>query len=67
MDKEKLVRDLVNTFNDRDQLHVAYKEKMKSIFFYFSEALASEVETKEDFDLMKFIDSFVEERFTPHG
>jgi hypothetical protein len=67
MDKEKLVRDLVDTFNDHDQLHVAYKEKMKSIFFYFSEVLASEVETKEDFDLMKFIDSFVEERFTPHG
>ncbi len=67
MDKEKIVRDLMNTFNDRDQLHEAYKQRMKSIFFYFAEMLAKEIEDKEDFDLIKFIDSFVEERFTPNG
>lgn len=61
-EKEKLVRDLVNTYNDRDELHIAYKERMKSIFFAFFEFMS---EKNENLSLEEWIDSFVEERFKP--
>ncbi len=65
--KEKIVRDLVNTFNDRDELHKAYKEKMKHIFADFVSAY---LECRTDKDCSKisledFIDAYVETRFTP--
>jgi len=67
-DKEKLVRDLVNTFNDRDELHVAYKQKMKDIIAEtISEFIVFLAESQPDDDQMiaDWIDNFVEERFKP--
>ena len=65
-DKEKLVRELVDTFNDRDELHIAYKVKMKEIILMaiceFIEYLNQD-ETKLDLDMVKWIDKFVEEKF----
>lgn len=65
--KEKLVRDLVNTFNDRDELHMAYKKRMKHILADFIE---SYMESRTDQDLRElsltdFIDAYVETRFKP--
>jgi hypothetical protein len=64
MNKEKLVRDLVNTFNDRDELHMAYKEKVKQILHNFVEALSGPLQ-EEEFDMNAFIEEFVESRFKP--
>lgn len=69
-DKEKLVRDLVNTFNDRDEIHMAYKSKMKGIFLDFFCCIISNFDNTNDEDitpgmLVSFIDSYVEERFRP--
>jgi len=67
--KEKIVRDLVNTFNDRDELHVAYKEKMKDILLHciceFMEFLDESAKNEIEIDLDKWINNFVEERFKP--
>lgn len=67
--KEKLVRALVNTFNDRDELHIEYKKKMKEILSIFASALAQRIiaEEEKEFDLREFIDIFVEERFKPQN
>ena len=67
-DKEKIVRDLVNTFNDRDELHEAYKNKMKSIIFNFAdEFILAMAESKITTELLiwEFVDTYVEERFKP--
>ena len=64
--KEKIVRDLVNTFNERDELHAEYKARMKIILldFYYDSAYADpEFATRED--LISFIENFVETRFKP--
>ena len=65
--KEKLVRDLVNTFNDRDELHEAYKKKMKEIF---SDLISVYLECRSDAECSKisltdFIDAYIETRFKP--
>lgn len=69
MDNEKIVRDLVNTFNDRDHLHLAYKNRMKYILLNFFCAIHVEYESYSNEidpdDLMKFIDTYVEEHFKP--
>lgn len=67
MDKEKLVRNLVNTFNDRDELHEAYKSKMKQIFidFYCTLEYFYETDASPSQEILKFIDNYVEERFRP--
>jgi hypothetical protein len=66
-DKEKIVRGLVNTFHDRNELHIAYKKRMKVIFSQFIDAFVVHAESLEDheadFDIAVFIDRFVEERF----
>jgi hypothetical protein len=65
-DKEKLVRDLVNTFNDRDELHKSYKSKMKEIILMsiveFIEFFKNN-ECKTNLDVIQWVDKFVEERF----
>lgn len=72
MDKEKLVRDLVNTFEDRDILHFMYKKKMREILSIFIGEflgifLKNQKIENDDFEiyLEKWIDDFVEERFKP--
>ena len=70
MDKEKIVRDLVNTFNDRDQLHAAYKKRMKGIFFDFfcciTENFEDQPEENINIQMIKsFINQYVEQRFKP--
>jgi hypothetical protein len=63
MDKEKIVRDLVNTFNDRDELHIAYKAKLKKILINFALALEEYEEdapSKEGISLYEFVDVYVE-------
>jgi hypothetical protein len=75
-DKEKLVRDLVNTFEDRDVLHNAYIIKMKEIIdcafreFSLDENYVQKIMSctciKEANALLgEWIDQFVEERFKP--
>ncbi|MCF1193150.1 hypothetical protein LRR18_16295 [Mangrovimonas sp. AS39] len=64
MDKEKLVRDLVNSFKDRDELHTTYKKRMKEIISsafinFFNDCNNCEVSISE------WVDNFVEERFKP--
>ena len=70
MDKEKLVRDLVNTFDDRDSLHKAYKERMKNIIEYaiydFMHFLMKINENEIEKSSMKeWIDDWVEKNFKP--
>ena len=68
MDKKKLVEDLVNTFNDRDELHLAYKEKMKEIITYAFLEFGNFANDNPDAtgeDVEKWIDYFVEEHFKP--
>ena len=64
--KEKLVRDLVNTFNDGDELHKAYKKKMTDILFqcfeYYADWLKKDGPMPE---LKDIIDQFVEIHFKP--
>lgn len=65
--KEKIVKDLVNTFNDRDELHKAYKERMKAILWDF---MSDYLECRSDkecskISLVEFIDAYVETRFKP--
>jgi hypothetical protein len=67
-DKEKLVRELVDTFKDRNELHEAYKKKMKGIILcVFSEFSRFAEEVGEDNineeSIANWIDNFVEERF----
>lgn len=65
---EKIVKDLVNTFNDRDELHIAYKAKMKNIILYAFDEIGKFHEENPDMDEMdviKFVNNFVEERFKP--
>jgi hypothetical protein len=63
--KEKIVRDLVSTFNDRDVLHEAYKERMKEIFWNF---ISAYLEYRSDVNsnhlsLEDFINIYVESCF----
>lgn len=65
---EKKIHDLAKKFKSRDDLHDAYKEKMKDILFQFSTALAY---MEEDFDpkkisikrIKEFISQWVELHF----
>jgi hypothetical protein len=61
VDKEKIVRDLVGSFDSRDSLHLAYKAALKKLiyeaFFYLSEHME---EDSSKNDLMEFISDFVE-------
>jgi len=66
LNKEKIVRDLVNTFNDRDEFHEAYKDRMKEILKYFTYCLREYLK-EEVVDIHEFIDKFVEERFRPQN
>ena len=65
--KEKIVRDLVNTFNDRDDLHSAYKHKMKQIIsLALGEFLLFYAESSRSMnEISDWVDNFVEERFKP--
>lgn len=63
MDREKLVRDLINTFNDRNELHIAYKEKMKGIILHAFQCFSEDIENGDLMPLEEWIDNFVEERF----
>lgn len=65
MDKEEIVRRLVETYNDRDELHTAYKEKMKEIILIAFCDFQEYANRNEDFDVIKWIENFVEERFRP--
>lgn len=56
IDKEKMVRELVDTFNDKDELHIAYKKKMKGIITL---ALVSFIEDANNEDADIFIDAWV--------
>ena|GEM_PF-2728765 len=66
MNKKKLVEHLVNTFNDRDELHEAYKQKMKDIIAYafleFAD-FANENPNATGEDVEIWIGCFVEEHF----
>jgi hypothetical protein len=66
-DKEQIVRDVVNSFNDADELHKAYKNKMKFIIVevFHEFGLWADGKDFDENDLAKWIDNFVEERFKP--
>jgi hypothetical protein len=67
-DNEKIVRDLVNTFNDRNELPIASKGKMKQILFQFTDSFIVALNNDKldtQLSIWEFIDQFVEERFKP--
>ena len=61
-DKEKLVRDLVNSFNDRDELHKEYKERLKGMFRHFIHVFINYYEDEDEQKLTPedFIAMYVE-------
>lgn len=69
--KEKLVRDLLSTFDDRNDLHEAYKKKMKEILenFIYSLVQSSLGNKKFDkislYDLREFINLYIENHCRP--
>jgi hypothetical protein len=66
MNKKQLVEDLVSTFEDRNALHAAYKEKMKGILLMaIVEFIVHSAELKEGepLDPEGWVDSFVESHF----
>lgn len=67
MDKEKIVRELVDTFSNRSELHKAYKEKMKLIIKECIHDFLVDMVEKDNFlttdQLENWIDNFVETRF----
>jgi DNA-binding Xre family transcriptional regulator len=67
-DKEKKVKDLVDSLYDRTQLHVEYKAKMKAILLHSIREFCTFVEQTpdiEDGDVLEWINKHVEERFKP--
>ncbi len=61
--KKKLVEDLVNTFNDRDELHIAYKANMSNLIYNALRAFILEAEECEDgakINIGDWCDQFVE-------
>ncbi len=67
-DREEIVRNLVNTFNDRDKLHIAYKAKMKEIIKNALYEFIAYYHKNPDIDtpdIEEWINNFVEERFRP--
>ena len=62
-DKEELVRKLVSTFNTRDELHEAYKTKMKQILRIAIYQLGEDIEDVPNLDLNEWINQFVELTF----
>lgn len=67
-DRKKLFEDLVNTFNDRDELHKVYKERMKAIISCAFGAFGNYANENPDItneNIEKWISDFVEERFKP--
>lgn len=59
MDKEKLVRDLVNTFNDCDELHISYKAELKKILIKFAlvlEEYEDDVSSEEGSPFYEFVE-----------
>ena len=71
-EKERIVRDLVDTFEDRNHLHIAYKNKLKGILLNFSEFSMDILFNLPDAELKNFgredmqiiIDEFVEMMIT---
>jgi hypothetical protein len=63
---EKIVRDILNTFDDHDELHIAYKTKMKEIITYAIIGFVDFIDKNsnvEDADIMEWINNFVEKGF----
>ena len=70
-DKEKLVRDLVDTYEDGNERHQAYKKMMKNIitiaigdFFDFLDEHQDNLDLSQE-QLNKWVSNFVEDRFKP--
>jgi len=70
MGKEKLVRDPVNTFIDRDELHEAYKKKLRGILIHFALALEEfekDASTDRSTTLYEFVDAYIEYTIQKEG
>lgn len=70
-DKEKLVKDLVNTYEDGNERHQAYKKMMKNIiaiaiadFFDFLDENPDNLIFSQE-QLNKWVSNFVEDKFKP--
>ena len=66
-DKEKLVRELLETYENGNARHKFYKSVMKKIIYdafseFYEKHKNNEVSEKQ---LVEWIDEFVEEKFTP--
>ena len=63
---KKLVEDLVNTFNDRDELHEAYKVRLAKIICIalneFADFAENCKENKLEMTVMDWCKDFVEQR-----
>jgi hypothetical protein len=61
--KKQIVEDLVNTFNDRDHLHTAYKKKLSSIIYLAIQSFLEHAENFSDgseINVGDWCDQFVE-------
>ncbi len=69
MDRELLVRQLVDSFDSRSDLHKAYKGKVKRMMMDCIQEFLNEYIEKDNFstyeDLEKWVENFVETRFKP--
>jgi len=64
--RTQLIEDLVNTFQDREAVHKAYKSKMKEIISYtlmvFFEFMHNNPKS-EPGDVLEWVNNFVEKTF----
>lgn len=61
-DKKKIIEDLVNSMEGRNDLHELYKIKMKNILMHFSCSVAQLDDDLSQDEFIKYIDKYVEER-----
>lgn len=64
MDREKLIRETIERFKDQEDLHQAYKNRMKGILLLaIAEVIGHVVSLKEGdpFDIEEWVDKYVEE------
>ena len=63
MDKEKLVKDLIDTFKDDAEIHLAYKDRMRQLIADALISLGKDATEKPDLNLIEWIQNFVDNRF----
>jgi hypothetical protein len=69
--KERIVRDLMSTFEDRNELHAEYKQRMKDIILISISYVLGKIEehalandgVPSEIEICQFVNEFVENHF----